>query len=134
MDSFYGGQPGATPVFRDKFGSINEMLNAFQDSNYTQCYYGEYCLIDCSLGDSTSNSSSNDSVSWRNRPEHGNVYKRTYSGAEYMGNIAGPAGALGNITVSSIEDVLSYLHDNADETSKIEEKNIVFPLKDGNTN
>ena len=134
MDSFYGGQPGATPVFRDKFGSIDEMLSAFQDPNYTQCYYGEYCLIDCSLGDSTSDSSSNDSVSWRNRPEHGNVYKRTYSGAEFMGNIAGPAGALGNITVSSIEDVLSYLYDNADETSKIEKKNVVFPLKDGNTN
>lgn len=77
MESFYGGRPGASFVIVKTFNSIAEMNAAFElGTAYNEVYFDEYVNI--------YNPSSPE--------ENGRVYRRGYNGAEYIGNITGPAG------------------------------------------
>ena len=62
MDSLYGGHEGASFVIKASFSSVDEMKQKFlQGSNFTEVWYGEYCLI------STKN---------KNHPDNGKVFRR----------------------------------------------------------
>ncbi len=82
MESFYGGHAGVSFVLREAFPSRDEMVAAFkQGRNYTDVWFGEYCVI------ATSN---------LNDKENGEVYRRGVNygaplgGAEYIGQFVGP--------------------------------------------
>lgn len=83
--SFYGGRQGAAFVIVAHFSTEDEMIAAFrQGPNYTTVNYEEYVIID------TTN---------KNHKDNGKIYRRGYDytntmgGAEYIGQIVGPAGA-----------------------------------------
>lgn len=116
LESFYGGKQGISPVIRASFKYLNETDPAYiaaynsaqtqaeideikaqtmdlclQNPNYTDVWYGEFCVID---SDNKYN------------PNHGKLFKRTLKRtadelttndadslyAEYVGQISGPAG------------------------------------------
>lgn len=83
-NSFYGGRRGASFVISKSFKTIQEMVANFSRGNsYTAVNYDEYVIID------TDNKNNND---------NGKIYRRGYDysnalgGAEYIGQIVGPAG------------------------------------------
>lgn len=78
MESFYGGKQGASFIIKKTFTSVSAMNTAFnQGSSYKDVAYGEYVMIEnTDMLDAT----------------RGNVYKRGYNGAEYVGNFRGPQG------------------------------------------
>ena len=78
MESFYGGKQGTSFIIKKTFTSVSEMNTAFNKKNvYKDVAYGEYVMIEnTNMLDNT----------------RGNVYKRGYSGAEYIGNFRGPQG------------------------------------------
>ena len=78
MESFYGGKQGTSFIIKTTFTSKSAMDNAFNQGNlYKDVAYGEYVMIEnTNMLDDT----------------RGNVYKRGYNGAEYVGNFRGPQG------------------------------------------
>ena len=78
MESFYGGKQGASFIIKKNFTSVSEMNTAFNQKDvYKDVAYGEYVMIEnTDMLDNT----------------RGNVYKRGYNGAEYVGNFRGPQG------------------------------------------
>ena len=81
-DSFYGGKPGRDFVIKDRFGSIEDMIKAFQQGpEYTNAWFDEVVIID------THN---------KNHPDNGKIYRRGFDytnetgGALYVGQIVGP--------------------------------------------
>lgn len=81
-DSFYGGKPGRDFIIKDRFGSIEDMIKAFQlGPEYTNVWFDEVVIID------THN---------KNHPDNGKVYRRGFDytnewgGALYVGQIVGP--------------------------------------------
>lgn len=86
MESFYGGRPGASFIIVKTFQTINDMKQAFQQgTGYNQVYFDEYVNIY--------------NTSQPTYKYNGNVYRRGYDinnglgGAQYIGNISGPAGS-----------------------------------------
>ena len=78
MESFYGGKQGASFIIKKTFNSVLEMNAAFNKKDaYKDVAYGEYVMIE--------NTDFIDDT-------RGNVYKRGYDGAEYIGNFRGPQG------------------------------------------
>lgn len=82
--SFYGGRRGASFIIAKSFKTEEEMIKAFkQGGQYKTVNYDEYVIID------TEN---------KNDITNGKVYRRGYDytndmgGAEYVGQIVGPAG------------------------------------------
>ena len=85
MESFYGGRPGASFIIVKTFQTIAKMKQAFQQgTGYNQVYFDEYVTI---------YNTSEPAYKY-----NGNVYRRGYDtnnglgGAQYVGNITGPAG------------------------------------------
>ena len=85
MESFYGGRPGASFIIVKTFQTIAKMKQAFQKgTGYNQVYFDEYVTI---------YNTSEPAYKY-----NGNVYRRGYDinnglgGAQYVGNITGPAG------------------------------------------
>lgn len=78
MESFYGGKQGASFIIKKTFTSVSAMNTAFNQKDvYKDVAYGEYVMIEnTDMLDNT----------------RGNVYKRGYNGAEYIGNFRGPQG------------------------------------------
>lgn len=78
MESFYGGKPGTSFIIKQTFTSVSAMNNAFnQGTSYNAVAYGEYVMIEnTDILDAT----------------RGNIYRRGYNGAEYVGNFRGPQG------------------------------------------
>lgn len=81
-DSFYGGKPGRDFIIKDRFGSIEDMIKAFQlGPEYTNVWFDEVVIID------TYN---------KNDLDNGKVYRRGFDytnnmgGALYVGQIVGP--------------------------------------------
>lgn len=98
MDSLYGGHEGASFVIKASFSSVDEMKQKFsQGSNFTEVWYGEYCLI------STKN---------KNHPDNGKVFRRglDYQNAQTAGSIAigqivGPSSGTPFFQVDTIDNV-----------------------------
>lgn len=85
MESFYGGRPGASFIIVKTFQTMDAMKQAFQQgTGYNQVYFDEYVTI---------YKTSDPAYKY-----NGNVYRRGYDinnglgGAQYVGNITGPAG------------------------------------------
>lgn len=122
MQSFYGGKPGAPFVIVKSFTSKNEMFNAFkQGPAYTEVYFDEYVIVQPA-------DKSDDS--------YGNVYRRGYNyqdewgGAEYVGNIRGPAGPSREIVLTG--DYNTLYNSNKPFVRHEVSKGSLVPGKDGN--
>lgn len=125
MSDFYGGMPGKSFIIKARFGSLEEMWDAFKKGpDYTDVWYGEYVLID------TEN---------KNNPHNGEIYRRgidyNHKGidpddpygntkvddgnAEYIGQIVGPAsgtpwfsmGPLSHTEAMSTKDLNLDIHE-----------------------
>lgn len=98
MDSLYGGHEGVSFVIKASFSSVDEMKQKFsQGGNFTEVWYGEYCLI------STKN---------KNHPDNGKVFRRglDYQNAQTAGSIAigqivGPSSGTPFFQVDTIDNV-----------------------------
>ena len=92
--SFYGGKPGITYDIRAHFPSIQAMCNAFsQGNNYTDVLYGEYVIIDTVNKTDTTNGILYRRSGNFNEPITSPIDRyHPGAGAEYVGQIAGPAG------------------------------------------
>lgn len=87
MYSFYGGRPGAPFVIIKSFGSVSDMNDAFSGgSGYTDVHYDQYVIID---------------TTDKNNENNGKIYRRGYNGAEYIGQIVGPAGPAPNLVLTN---------------------------------
>lgn len=120
MDSFYGGKQGISFIIKDRFNSIDDMNNHFQDLSYDKTWYGEYCIIDTPT---------------KNNIENGMVFKRTASKkvsadskdtqyAEYVGQIIGPAGGIPNIQLEDLNTL--YTNFDTDAISVIGEQGDIY--------
>ena len=83
-NSFYGGRRGASFIIAKSFKTEEEMIKEFaKGGQYKAVNYDEYVIID------TEN---------KNDITNGKIYRRGYDytndmgGAEYIGQIVGPAG------------------------------------------
>lgn len=111
MDSLYGGKPGSPFVIKQAFPTIEAMVAEFaKGAGSNKVWYGEYCIID------TAN---------KNDRTNGCIYRRGYTGPEYIGQIVGPKGGQGNFGVKSLEGVAEYLKSNlfVSEDKKINNDN-----------
>lgn len=98
MDSLYGGHEGVSFVIKASFSSVDEMKQKFsQGSNFTEVWYGEYCLI------STKN---------KNHPDNGKVFRRGLdyqnaqtAGSIVIGQIVGPSSGTPFFQVDTIDNV-----------------------------
>lgn len=98
MDSFYGGKQGVSFVIKASFESVQAMKEKFAaGANYTDVWYGEYCLID------TKN---------KNDRTNGQIYRRGLDyqnletrGAEYVGQIVGPSSGTPYFQLNTIPEV-----------------------------
>lgn len=98
MDSLYGGHEGASFVIKASFSSVDEMKQRFsQGGNFTEVWYGEYCLI------STKN---------KNHPDNGKVFRRGLdyqnlqtAGSIFVGQIVGPSSGTPFFQVDTIDNV-----------------------------
>lgn len=94
--SFYGGRRGAAFVITARYSSIQEMVDCFkQGNNYSDVNFDEYVIIDAD----------------RNSADNGKIYRRGYSyqdelgGAQYIGQISGPAGLAPQLEMSTLEEI-----------------------------
>lgn len=110
MDSLYGGHEGVSFVIKASFESYQAMVNAFsQGSNYTDVWYGEYCIL------STKN---------KNHPDNGKIFRRgldyqnaTTAGAIIVGQVVGPSSGTPFFEISSIDNVVSKSTETLEENS-----------------
>lgn len=98
--NFYSGSPATSFVVRNSFETIKDMVAAGQQgSNYTDVWYGEYCIID------TPN---------KNDKHNGEIYKRglnfqnSMGGWLRLGQIVGPSGGTPYIAIDSIDEMQTY--------------------------
>ena len=78
MESFYGGKVGTPFIIRKTYPSKEIMDSNFEKGNdYKEIAYGEYVMI--------SNEDPKDII-------NGDVYRRGFKGAEFIGNFRGPQG------------------------------------------
>lgn len=95
-DSFYGGQPGQSFVIKGAYQSVADMETDFRNGTNAKVWYGDFCIID------TPN---------KNDPDNGKIFKRStmsngdVNGAEYFGQIVGPASGLPWMQVTTLSDV-----------------------------
>ena len=88
LNSFYGGRRGASFIITKRYGSVDEMINAFSlGGEYTDVNYDDYVLID------TEN---------KNNPDNGKVYRRGY---DYTNELGGPAGLAPHLSLHTIDTV-----------------------------
>lgn len=99
-DSFYGGKPGRDWVIKDTFGSIEDMVLAFQKGpEYTNAWFDEVVIID------THN---------KNHPDNGKVYRRgldytnEMGGALYVGQIVGPRSGTPYMHLVTLEEAKKH--------------------------
>lgn len=98
MDSFYGGKQGVSFIIKETFNSVDSMTDAFsKGANYTDVWYGEYCLI------STIN---------KNSADNGKIFRRGLNylqapmyGAELIGQIVGPSSGTPWFQMMTIDEV-----------------------------
>lgn len=98
MDSLYGGHEGVSFVIKASFSSVDEMKQRFsQGGNFTEVWYGEYCLI------STKN---------KNHPDNGKVFRRGLdyqnaqtAGSIFVGQIVGPSSGTPFFQIDTIDNV-----------------------------
>lgn len=98
LESFYGGRQAAPFIIKAAFDSVQEMKDSFaQGANYTDVWYGDYCIID------TPN---------KNHPDNGKIFRRglDYQNAEtrgsiYVGQIVGPSSGTPYFSMSTIQSV-----------------------------
>lgn len=97
FNSFYGGRRGASFTIVRSYSSIQEMVNNFKlGGSYKTVNYDDYVLIN------TEN---------KNDPDNGKLYRRGYDytnsmgGAEYIGQIVGPAGPAPHLELTTIDEV-----------------------------
>jgi hypothetical protein len=83
-NSFYGGRDARPFYIKKIFNTVEDMVSNFKDGlSYSDVNFEEYVMIQ---------------TTDRNDKTNGNIYKRGYifnnelGGAEYIGNIVGPAG------------------------------------------
>lgn len=95
MSNLYGGMPGSSFVLKGRFTSVSSMITAFKRGpQYTDVWYGEYCLID------TAN---------KNDSDNGKIYRRGYDytndtgGAEYIGQIVGPSSGTPYVQMNTLD-------------------------------
>lgn len=92
-NSFYGGRDARPFDIKKTFTSVDAMNTAFSDGlNYTEVNYGDYVFIQCNN---------------RNDITHGNIYRRGFNGAEYVGNISGPTGSAPHLDFSKSFDSIN---------------------------
>lgn len=96
-ESFYGGRRGASYLIVNRYLTIAEMVEAFQQGGaYKAVNYDEYVIID------TVN---------KNDIDNGKIYRRGYDynndmgGAEYIGQVVGPAGMAPHVEMKTIDEV-----------------------------
>lgn len=89
MYSFYGGQEGRTYHIVKSYPSVAAMDADFS-SNNTQVMYHQYVLIDTTLNNGNINDDDN-----------GKLYRRGFSGSEYVGNIRGKTGNTADIVFTN---------------------------------
>lgn len=97
FNSFYGGRRGASFTIVRSYSSVQEMVNNFKlGGSYKTVNYDDYVLIN------TEN---------KNDPDNGKLYRRGYDytnsmgGAEYIGQIVGPAGPAPHLELTTIDEV-----------------------------
>lgn len=97
MDSLYGGKQGVSFVLKAAFTSFDAMVAAFkQGPNYTNVWYGEYCILD------TPNKNDKDNGKIYRR---GLAYQNSVGGAEYCGQIVGPSSGTPYFQMNTIKEV-----------------------------
>lgn len=97
MDSLFGGHQGISFVLKAAFPSIADMVKAFKGgSDYTDVWFGEYCLID------TPNKQDKDNGKLF---ERGYDYQNDMGGAIYRSSIVGPSGPSPWFAMESIDHV-----------------------------
>lgn len=133
MSSFYGGKQGRTYHIVQRYGSVQQMTEAFAKGGaYTEANYGQYVIIDTVLEKGRSNIENgllyrrgfdyNDSASAYPRPvsedyrdEYGfnkQLFQQAWkewvqhpgNGAIYVGQIVGPEGRSPQIEIETWED------------------------------
>ena len=94
--SFYGGRKGESFVIVARFDSIADMVAVFEKGNGDLTVnYGEYVIID------TEN---------KNDPDNGKIFKRGINynedlgGAQYVGQVCGPAGLAPMLELTTYEE------------------------------
>lgn len=123
MYSFYGGRPGNSFVIVKAFSSIDEMNTNFAlGPNYTEVHYDEHVIIN------TEN---------KNDQHNGELYRRGYNGAVYIGTIVGPAGRAPMLQMTTESDVKSKTAQQGQDSMKQQgsysvENNSLVPGKEGN--
>lgn len=95
-DSFYGGKPGREFVIKDTFGSVEDMIAAFQRGpEYTNAWFDEVVIID------THN---------KNHPDNGKIFRRGFDynsengGALYVGQVVGPRAGTPYMHLVTLEE------------------------------
>lgn len=97
QESFYGGRKGDSFIIVKQYESIAQMTEEFAKGSGTvgDVNYGEYVIID------TPNKQDSD---------NGKVYRRGFGGAEYIGQIVGPPGAVQEIELGDYTTDPGYEH------------------------
>ena len=98
IDSLYASHEGVSFVIKASFSSVDKMKQKFsQGGNFTEVWYGEYCLI------STKN---------KNHPDNGKIFRRGLdyqntqtAGSIYVGQIVGPSSGTPFFQVDTIDNV-----------------------------
>lgn len=97
MDSFYSGKPGISFILKERFDSVNNMIQAFKRADaYRDVWYNEFCIID------TPN---------KNDVDNGKIYQRgldytnSMGGAIYKGQIVGPESGTPFMQMNTIDEV-----------------------------
>lgn len=100
MSNLYGGMPGNSFNIKGSFPTVADMITNFSlGPNYTDVWYGDYCIID------TLN---------KNNMDNGKLYRRGYNytndvgGAEYIGQIVGPSSGTPYMQIDSLDKAHGY--------------------------
>ena len=100
-ESFYGGRQGISCVIVKRYDSLSDMITEFRAGGSTvrEVNYGEYVLID------TPN---------KNSEDNGKLFRRGmnldngFGGGEYIGQICGPDGKVGNVTINNYDPLAEH--------------------------
>jgi hypothetical protein len=128
MSSLYGTLPTTSFAVKASYASVDEMYERFKKGpDYTDVWYGEYCLID------TPN---------KNNPDNGKLYRRGLNythvgadnvhdgGAEYVGQLVGGSTGTPWFTLESIASIQDVAQKEVDG-SVYEE--LQYPVADGDS-
>lgn len=103
MDSLYGGRPGTSFVIKASFKSVAEMRSKFAlGPNYTDCWYGEFCIIDCdNKNDKTNGQIYQRGLDYQAKDDKGNQT----GGAIYVGQVVGPSSGTPYFQLASLQTI-----------------------------